>query len=108
MLYYMILILMTIIGSFASLYLKKASSANSLGQLMCNQYLYIGGSLYFISALMNIYVLRYLNYSVVLPLTSITYIWTMVLSYYKLGELITRKKIIGIMSILLGAILVAM
>jgi len=98
---------MTIVGSVASLYLKRASSSNGINKLLLNKHFYVGGGLYFVSALMNIYLLRYLDYSVVLPLTSITYIWTMIISYYKLGEKITKKKVVGICAILLGAVLVA-
>lgn len=107
MIYYAALILMTIVGSVASFFLKKSSSSDGLIKLLYNKYLYIGGGLYFISALMNIYVLRYLDYSVVLPLTSITYIWTMIISYFILNEVISKKKIIGICAILIGAICVA-
>lgn len=66
------------------------------------------GFLYLASALLNIYVLRYLDYSVVLPLTSFTYIWTMVFSYFILKEKITGKKIIGVALILAGAAAVSM
>lgn len=60
-----------------------------------------------ISALLNIFVLRYLDYSVVLPLTSITYVWTMIISYLILKESITKRKIAGVALILVGAVLVS-
>ena len=72
---------MTLIGAVASLFLKKASGADGIRAIITNINLYIGGLLYLTSAIMNIWVLKYLDYSVVLPLTSFTYIWTMVLSY---------------------------
>ena len=59
------------------------------------------------SAVMNIWILRYLDYSVVLPLTSLTYIWTMILSYIILKEKIS-KKIVGVLLILIDAVLVSM
>ena len=46
-------------------------------------------------------------YSVVLPLTAITYIWTLVISNRILKEKISRKKIVGVLCILVGAILIA-
>lgn len=98
---------MTFIGSVASLFLKKASGSDNIVKLLTNKNLYIGGILYVSSALINIYVLKFLDYSVVLPLTSITYIWTMVFSYFILKEKITNKKIFGVLFILLGAICVA-
>ena len=106
--YAYILILMTLLGSIASLYLKKASGSGGILSLLKNANLYIGGILYFASAVINIIILRKLDYSVVLPLTSLTYIWTMILSYGILKENITRKKMMGVFLILVGAILVAL
>ena len=77
--YIPILIVMTILGAFAGMFLKRASSNLNIKALLLNYNLYIGGLLYLISALLNIYVLRFLDYSVVLPLTSITYVWTCLL-----------------------------
>lgn len=90
--YYLILPVMTIIGAYASFFLKKASSADRIQKLLLTPSLYAGGFLYLLSALLNIYILRYMDYSVVLPLTSITYIWTFFMSYFFLNEHITRKN----------------
>lgn len=106
--YFGILLVVTLLGAVASLFLKKASGAEGLFALLKNINFYIGGFLYFLSAVLNIYVLRYLDYSVVLPLTSFTYIWTMVLSYRILKEKITGKKIMGVVLILAGAVMVSM
>lgn len=106
--YFIILIAMTAIGSIASLFLKKASGAESFVKMLVNPWLYVGGGLYLLSAVLNIYILRYLEYSVVLPLTAITYIWTMVLSYLVLKERITIKKMGGVLLIVAGAVLVSM
>lgn len=106
--YFLCLLVMTLLGSVASLFLKKASGADGIFAMIKNINLYIGGFLYLASAVMNIWVLRYLDYSVVLPLTSLTYIWTMVLSYLILNEKITKKKVCGVALILIGAILVSM
>ena len=97
---YSLLLLMTFIGSVAAIFLKKATITNKYKNI------FIGGLLYFITALMNIYILKFLDYSVVLPLTSLTYIWTLILAgiYYK--EKINKKKTIGIILILIGAILI--
>lgn len=105
--YYTLLIIMTLMGAFAALFLKKASDFKDIKTLILDINIYIGGILYFLSALINIYILRYLNYSIVLPFTSITYIWTMIISYYIFKEKISRKKIIGISLILFGVILIA-
>ena len=107
-LYFVSLLLMTLLGSVASLFLKKASGTTGIVSVIKNVNLYVGGFLYLASAVLNIWILRYLDYSVVLPLTSLTYIWTMVLSYFILKEKITGKKIGGVALILIGAILVSM
>lgn len=104
--YYIVLIIMTIVGSVASLFLKKASSSESIFELLKNKNIYIGGFLYLASAILNIYILKYLDYSVVLPLTSITYIWTLVISYSILKEKISYKKVAGVICILIGALII--
>ena len=106
-LYFISLLIMTMLGSVASLFLKKASGTEGIFTMLKNVNLYIGGFLYLASAVLNIWILRYLDYSVVLPLTSLTYIWTMVLSYLILKEKITKKKIGGVILILIGAICVS-
>lgn len=102
------LIIMTVMGSVASLFLKYASDSSDGMMILRNRNLYIGGGLYFCSALLNIWILKYLDYSVVLPLTSLTYLWTMFLSYHFLKETITKRKLLGVMFILIGAVLVSM
>lgn len=108
MMCYLLILAMTLMGAIASIFFKRASSSEGLVQLLMNINLYVGGGLYLASAVLNIVVLRYLNYSVVLPLTSFTYIWTMVLSYFVLRENISRKKILGVICIILGAVCVAL
>lgn len=105
---YVLILIMTIMGSVASLFLKKASVFKNLKDLFLNINLYIGGFLYLGAAILNIVVLRYLDYSIVLPLTSITYIWTMIISYLFLKEHISSKKIIGVILIVLGAITIVL
>lgn len=107
MIYICVLLVMTAMGAIASLFLKKASGSSNLLQMIGNVNLYVGGGLYLGSSILNIWILRYLDYSVVLPLTSLTYVWTMVLSYTILREKITKKKILGVGVILIGAILVS-
>lgn len=94
---------MTIIGAFAGLFLKKASTGKNIKSILFSVYLYLGGGLYFVSALLNIYLLKVIDYSVMLPLTSITYIWTLIVSYLFLSEKITVKKILGVAGIIIGS-----
>ncbi len=95
---------MTFIGALASVFLKKASSAGCIRDIFLSVYLLIGIILYVIAACLNIVVLYHMDYSIVLPLTSITYIWTMILSYLVYKENIGIKKIVGTTLIIIGAI----
>lgn len=97
---------MTFLGALASVFLKRASGNDNFKKTIFSYNLYIGGGLYIICALLNIFVLKYLPYSVVLPLTSITYIWTLLLARMFFKEKISIRKIIGIIIISLGAILI--
>lgn len=98
-------LIFTLSGAFGGYYFKKASNEKgSIIKILGNKYLYLGGILYVIGASLNIVLLKHLNYTVVLPLTSITYVWTMVISYFILGEKITFKKILGVILIVIGAI----
>jgi len=105
--YYVLLILMSLLGSVASLFLKKASDFGNMTELVTNKNLYIGGFLYVASAIINVVVLAHIDYSTVLPLTSLTYVWTVFLSAMLVGEKITSKKVIGVLLIFVGAVMVA-
>ena len=69
--------------------------------------LYAGGSLYLAASVLNIYVLRVLDYSSVLPLSAFTYVWTMFLARIKFGEKLTRRKMAGIFLVVVDAVLIS-
>lgn len=106
-LYFGLLLIMTLFGSVASLFLKKAAGSDGIVATIKNVNLYAGAVLYFCSALLNIVVLQRLDYSVVLPMTSITYIWTMIFSSLFLKEKIAFRQVIGVMLIAIGAVLLS-
>ena len=101
------LLAMTFMGSAASLFLKKTSGSTGILALAKDKNLYLGGFLYLAAAVLNIWLLRYLDYSVVLPLTSLTYVWTMILSKLFLNEKITGRKMAGVLLLLAGAVMVS-
>lgn len=106
---YVLLIIMTLIGAVAGYFFKKATDeVAGLGNILLRPWLYIGAVLYFGAAILNIYILQELPYSKVLPLTSITYIWTLVISYFFLNETITKLKICGVFSIIIGTFFIAL
>jgi len=105
--YYAILLAMTFIGSFASFFLKKSTGGMKIVSIIRNKYLYIGGFLYIIGALLNIWLLKKIPYSVLIPLGSICYIWTMLIACIFLKEKIGIRKIVGVVLILTGVTCIA-
>ena len=110
LLLYTMLIGGCVVGAVASYFLKKAASGMesfSVAALLRSGALWTGGLLYIAGAVNNIYLLGHLDYSILLPMSSITYIWTILIAYKLLGERITARKLIGVGAIVLGAALLA-
>jgi len=99
---------MTLIASFASFFLKKSTNGGTILSIIKNKYLYIGGFLYVIAALFNIWLLQKMSYFVVVPLGSVCYIWTMIIAGIFLKEKIGIGKIIGVLLILSGVFCIAL
>lgn len=100
---WIVLFFMGLIASLASLCLKKSTKSGlNPFKLLKSIYFYLGGILYVLAALMNLYLLKILPYSTVVPLSALTYIWTLVISHYCLSEKITAKKVMGICFIVVG------
>ena len=106
--FYLLLVLMTIIGAYAALYFKKAAILKNMKVMLRDYNIYAGGILYLIAAVINIYLLKYLDYSVVLPFTALTYLWTMLLSRIFLKETLSRKKINGMLLVIAGVVIIAL
>lgn len=104
---YLMLLIGTLLGSVGGFYLKKSTAKEGITGIILSPFLYLGGFSYLISAILNIIILKYLPYSVVLPLTSITYIWSLIIAYYFLKEKITKVKIYGIICIIIGSIFIS-
>ncbi len=114
MLPYSLIFLMTVMGAVASMFLKQASgslkggsAAESVLNLLKAPDLYVGGILYLLASFLNIYVLRILDYSSVLPLSAFTYVWTMFLARLRFGEKLTGRKAAGVFLVIIGAVLVS-
>ena len=103
----------TLLGAFASYNFKGASasidglSTKTIAALANNKIFIIGVVLYLVAAVNNIFLLRYFDYTLLLPISSITYIWTMIIASKLLGEVITKRKILGVVAIIIGAVLIA-
>ncbi|WP_260457558.1 EamA family transporter [Listeria booriae] len=98
---YISIIGMTFLGALGGLYLKKISLVGERKKKFI--YFLIGGCFYGLGAILNIVALSLLPYTIVFPLSSITYIWTFLFSFLFLSERINRFKIIGLLLIITGA-----
>lgn len=105
MILYISLIAMTLIGAFASLALKKGCTNLCIKTIYKNLWIHIGGLLYLSTAFINIILLKYLDYTVVLPFTSLTYVWSAILAFVFLKEKIFGKQKLGLAMIVCGAFL---
>lgn len=94
---------MTLLGSLGGFFFKKSTAGASILGIVKNKNVYIGVLFYLLGAVLNILVLKKLPYSVVYPMSAITYVWSLALSVTVLKEKLTRPKLIGIVSILIGA-----
>ncbi len=103
-----VLLLMSFLASVASFFLKKSTAGGlSVKKLFVSPYFYLGGVLYVFSALLNLYLLKRMPYSIVVPMGALTYIWTLIIANRFLGEAVTKNKIMGIILILTGVSLIA-
>ncbi|WP_176142427.1 EamA family transporter [Halobacillus hunanensis] len=100
-----LIMVFTLLGAIGGYFFKRATSDGIAinGHVMKN--IIIGGLFYGTGAILNIIALKYLPYTIVFPLTSITYVWTMLISYIFLNEIISRKKLIGVLFIIIGSCL---
>lgn len=101
--------IMTISGSFGALFLKKGVEKIGLfniKKLLMSFEIYLGGLMYFIGAVSNILLLRSYDYTFVYPLTSLTYVWTMIISLVILHEKVNTQKVAALMCILAGTFLI--
>ena len=101
------IIIATWIGAFGALFLKKGSHFK-LKDAYKNYPLILGLLLYGLSSILFIYILRFGELSIIYPLTSLSYVWVIILSIWLLKEKITKLKWLGIIFIILGVILLSL
>lgn len=104
-----LIILLTIFGAIGSFFLKKVSAkASSLLNILTQASLYVGAFFYLISMLIYITIFKYIPYSIALPMTSLTYVWSLMLAYFLLKEKVNKFKIFGVSLIILGTFFVSL
>ncbi|MFC6648854.1 EamA family transporter [Paenibacillus rhizoplanae] len=96
---YFLLIVMTILGSLGSVFFKSFTVKKQYSLLFFGLSLYGGG------ALLNIYLLKKLPYTLIVPANALTFFWTILLAKIFFKETIGLLKISGLIFILLGLLL---
>lgn len=102
---FVLLLTTTLTGSVGALYLKKAMDQMAeltLANVLSSVPAYLGLFFYLLSAVTNIVLLNSFEYSVVFPMTSLSYVWTAMISVFVFRETLTRNKIIAITLIIVG------
>jgi drug/metabolite transporter (DMT)-like permease len=106
----LLLIGTTLTSSLGALALKTAMNRMqklSFLNVIKSIWVYAGFILYGISLILNVYLLKYLEYSIAFPMTATTYVWTVFISALVFGERITVRKIIAVALIILGTFVIA-
>lgn len=107
LIYSNIMLFSVFISSISQIILKKSTMKeykNTLGEYL-NPYVIIAYTIFFSSTLITIYALKYVPLSMAPIIESTGYIFILVLSRIFLNEKISRKKIFGVILILLGILL---
>lgn len=101
-------VIATLVAAYGSLYLKKGSAAFtlSLSKSLKNNHLLLGVFFYFFSSIIFIISIKYGELSVLYPIASLNYIWSIFLAMKYLGEKMNTFKWMGIFLIIIGVILI--
>lgn len=94
-----LLIAMTLFGSLGSVFFKGFTSKKQLSLL------FFGFTSYGIGALLNIYLLKELPYTVVMPANALTFLWALLFAKLIFKESIGVIKIAGVFFIISGLML---
>jgi drug/metabolite transporter (DMT)-like permease len=99
----------TLIGAFGSFFLKRGSDKlqNTLVSFFFNSNLLVGIGFYVISTALYIVLLKKVDLSLLYPLTSLSYVWVIILAKIMLKEHISKSKIFGTALIVCGIIILA-
>lgn len=105
---YILLILGCIISSIAQVLLKMASQKKypSFFKQFFNFFVITGYTLFFSVLALNIYLLKFIPMSIVTPLTEATPVLISFLTgFFFFGERISKFKILGGLSVIIGSVL---
>ncbi|MFH1850485.1 MAG: EamA family transporter [archaeon] len=101
---------LTLIGSSGAYLLKRGADKLHLSPLgiITNMHLIGGLLVYVLTTIVYIIILKFVDLSILYPLSSITYIWTSIISVRFFGERMNRFKWGGVALIILGVLLTSL
>jgi len=107
---FLLIMIATLIGAVGALYLKKGAAElkGSLLKKILTKNLWFGLFLYGIASLFSFIALKNDNLSAVYALTSMSYIWVILIARKYLKEKINIYKWIGVCCIILGVVLLTL
>lgn len=100
-----IVIFSSMLGAIGAFFLKKGSALKGI-KLFLNRNTIFGIVIYGVAAIGIIIALKFGDVSVLTPLTSTTYVWSLIMGNLFLNEKINKYKLIGIGLIVIGAFFV--
>lgn len=106
----MLMLVASLFGSFGAACLKSGAERLhfNVASLLRNYYLAAGIGLFLLSSYFFVLGVRDGELSVLYPMVSLGYIWTLFLSRIFFGEPFTRGKIAGLAMVLLGIVLLGL
>jgi multidrug transporter EmrE-like cation transporter len=97
------------IGSFGAVFLKSgAVRTNSVRTLLVNPRLALGVGLFLLSTVFYLMGIRHGELSVLYPMVSLGYVWTLAWSRLFFKEPLTREKFAGLGLVLVGILLLGL
>lgn len=105
----LLVFVMTFSGTIGAYFLKRTMTGIdgfNIKKLILSPTLYIGGFSYVLGAVINMILLRFIDYTVLYPMTALTYIWTLIFSYFVLKEKINVYKIAAVVFVAAGIIII--
>lgn len=102
-------IIATILGAIGALYFKLTSDKlKNIIKILVIKELYIAGFFYLLSTVFFIYALKHGELSILYPIISASYVWVTLLSIKFLKEKMNTWKWIGIITIVIGVVLIGL
>lgn len=103
----LLVLLASFIGSFGAVFLKSGSAKMRRGlRHMINHKVALGVAMYLLSTVFFIMAIKNGELTVLYPLVSLGYVWTLLWSRLFFGEPLTRPKFYGLGLILAGVVFI--